>query len=583
MLAKIASLWWRKLTASFIEAVWPLWLFLVFLGCIGLLAACPWIEQKVEEKREEMFYSLFLRAESLVWAMEGVARVVGTNNISRDFGDILAEMGRQPGIAWLAIVDNSGKIIMDSHPVVTGQQLYSRAEMSALAAGSYLKGRFSPDDPQVFETWRYFLPHRFGGHGHKAAMRQDVIFIALDAANFHDDVKKYSLQLWLTTAFAILAFLSALALINYISRYRISSRHLAETQALATQVIKSYPAPLVVTDAQGRILLKNGPADRFFQFEVDQQNILQISNFKWQELFGKLTTQNPVYEQELQWLVPSGELIPIILSAVLMENCQNRKLGYLIIVRELTQIRRLEQQLEDSRRLSAMGKLASGVAHEIRNPLSSICGYACYLRQRLKNDPMGEATAKLLQEETERLNSALSDLLALARRPQVKPAENDADAILKKIKALIQPDADAKNINVTVSCESHGHALYCDRDRIIQTLLNLALNAVQAMAANGKLELTAQWLNEKSPDIPPLLSHSSGCWKVEVKDNGPGIAPGDLAQIFTPYFTTRAEGTGLGLTMARQIVEAHHGVITVASLPQEGATFSIYLPGAERE
>lgn len=555
------------------------WSVLVVLGLACALLVWPLVEQQVYEKREEMFYALYLRSESLAWAVEGVARVAGRKGFAGDLASMLKEMGRQPGIAWIAIVSNSGQIIMDSNPPLVGQQLYTAKEMAGLKAANYLKGRFSPDDPQIFETWRSFLPQRLQERHHANVKGMDVIFVALDAASFANDLQKYRWQLWLMAFFAIMTLLSALALSHYIYHYRLSRRNLAETKALADQVIDSYPSPLLVLDQKGEVLLRNRPAVRFFQPDLGQGKLPEPPGFSWQKLFAALTPKCPLLEQELQWLLPTGELTPIILCAVRIDNTQPETTGYLVIVRELAQIRRLQQQLEESQRLSAMGKLASGIAHEIRNPLSSICGYACYLRKRLEHDPLGAATASLLEEESQRLNSALSDLLALVRKPKVRLAREDARQILEKIAALIRPDAEAREIQISIQCRQEEPPLFCDRDKLTQSLLNLALNAVQAMKQGGRLVLSGQWLARGSADIPPAICADAGCWKLDVADNGPGIAPEAMAQLFTPYFTTRADGTGLGLAMVRQIVAAHNGLVMVASLPGHGATFSIYLPG----
>lgn len=150
--------------------------------------------------------------------------------------------------------------------------------------------------------------------------------------------------------------------------------------------------------------------------------------------------------------------------------------------------------------------------------------------------------------------------------------------IMEKAAALAKPDADAKNISLKISLTSKDIPIDCDADKLLQAMLNLLLNAIQATQPGGNVEMRALFLSPESREARQIAQH--GAWKLEIADNGPGMARGCAEKIFTPYFTTRAEGTGLGLTMTKQIIEAHGGVITARSDPGNGAVFAILLPAA---
>lgn len=237
------------------------------------------------------------------------------------------------------------------------------------------------------------------------------------------------------------------------------------------------------------------------------------------------------------------------------------------MARDLGEIRKLEKKLRQSERLSSLGHLAAGLAHEIRNPLSSIKGYATYLAEKLKTDPLAKGAAELLAEETGRLNRVLSDLLSLAKPPTTELKELDLGATLKRAVDLASPEAKAKNIGLELVLPEEIIVIKGDADRLVQAFLNLLMNAVQATQAGGKIRAV---MRTQPRNI-----------QIDISDNGPGMSEEISSQIFTPYFTTRSQGTGLGLAIVQQIAEAHGGSISVASRLGHGSVFTMDLPRGE--
>lgn len=176
--------------------------------------------------------------------------------------------------------------------------------------------------------------------------------------------------------------------------------------------------------------------------------------------------------------------LPVSLSAAKIIGSEGAFLGYLFILRDLGEIRRLQKQLRQSERLSALGNLAAGVAHEIRNPLSSIKGYATYLTEKLKNDKMAYATGNILIQETERLNRVMSDLLSVAKPLDLRLQPVRIENVLEQAVRVISSDAEEKGVAVHLRLPRPGDGpqgeVRLDPDRLIQALLNLLVNAVQA-------------------------------------------------------------------------------------------------------
>lgn len=550
------------------------WLIAAIAGGVFLLLMHLGIDHAMNEESERMLYILQVRANSLAAALEGAHRFMGRHR--GNLSSLMAEIGRQPGVAWLALASPDGRILQDSNPELAGTILYTPSEMAQLEPGIQLQGRFSIDEPDIYETWKIFAPARLQRHDHQDESG-NIIFVALNAAGYKAALQAYRFHLWLLASLGSAIFLIALALVYYIRNYLSSSRKLRDTEAMARQVIQSYPAALITTDLTGKIIFRNSQTSEILASQRASDNLGDWGGLNWKDLLSELASGDRILERELEVIQPSGRRVPVNLSAGVVVDGGGKPAGYVLAFADIQEIKRLKHKLAESQRLSSMGKLASGLAHEIRNPLSSICGYACYLEQKLANDQLAAATARLLVEETGRINNVLTDLLSLSKEPSLNMKQQPLADILTKAVLVARPDADARQVCLSLS-QPDDLSVYADKDKLLQALLNLLLNAIQATAYGGEVKLSADPLAPHSPDIPGELNPDGAFWRIQVKDTGTGLTEKELSQIFTPYFTTRAKGTGLGLTIARQIIEAHGGIISVTSRRGQGSVFSIFIP-----
>lgn len=226
-------------------------------------------------------------------------------------------------------------------------------------------------------------------------------------------------------------------------------------------------------------------------------------------------------------------------------------------------VRGLQEAMARQAQLAMVGSLAAGVAHEIRNPLSSIKGFATYFAGLFAEDSREAAMARLAVEEVGRMDRSISELLDLARPFRLTRTKQDVAALCHDAARLVAPECASQGIAVEVRASS-GVVVFWDADRIRQALLNLLLNAIHAMPDGGRLTLSARVGREGV--------------EILVRDTGHGIAPEHMQRIFDPYFTTRGSGTGLGLAITRRIVEAHGGRIEVQSRLGEGTTVRLMIP-----
>ena len=230
-----------------------------------------------------------------------------------------------------------------------------------------------------------------------------------------------------------------------------------------------------------------------------------------------------------------------------------------------------EVQLRRADRLSALGQLSAGLAHEIRNPLGSIKGAV----EILADDyPAGHPKAEfyaILVKEVERLNDVLTNFLSFARPVMPRFAPVDIPTVLAQLEGLVSGQARAHRVQIFTSYHAGPSRVMADETLVKQAFLNIMLNAIEAMPEGGDLTISTRLPGGRAAERPDWV-------EVAFDDTGPGIAEGDLGRIFDPFFTTKKDGTGLGLAITHRIIENHHGTIRVMSQRGKGTTFVVSLP-----
>jgi signal transduction histidine kinase len=229
------------------------------------------------------------------------------------------------------------------------------------------------------------------------------------------------------------------------------------------------------------------------------------------------------------------------------------------------EIERLHRtQMSRAEHFATLGEMATGLAHEIRNPLAGIAGVIEIIGRDLPASSPARDVVKDVRQEIARINHIVTDLLQTARPHPPKVRKSDLNVTVEHAVMLGRQQALAKDIEITLHKDPSLPEIEHDSDQIHQVLLNLLLNAVQAIDKHGKVGVT--------------LSRRDSTAVIEVTDNGRGIPAENLPNIFRPFYTTKGDGTGLGLSLARRIVEDHHGRINVTSTVGKGATFAVILP-----
>ena len=292
-------------------------------------------------------------------------------------------------------------------------------------------------------------------------------------------------------------------------------------------------------------------------------------------------TLGAVERQENRELVlPSDEQSVVVrASSSIFHGQGGEMLGALMVLTDITALKRLEQQIRRSDRLASLGTLSAGMAHEIKNPLVSIKTFAQLLPERYHDSDFRETFSNLIGHEIDRIDSLVNQLLRFARpaKPLLKPMH--VHEVLEKSLMLVGHRLYQKEIKLSRSWNAEVDTIRADADQLEQVFLNFFLNAMDAMKRGGELGVATEILSaeEWMASVTPRPGESE-ILRVTVRDDGEGIKREDIAHVFDPFFTTKDYGTGLGLSVVHGIIQEHGGQIEVESEVSKGTAFHILLP-----
>ncbi|MBU2489790.1 MAG: PAS domain-containing protein [Proteobacteria bacterium] len=594
-----------------IKAQWPASpVILLSAVVILLVVVAAFAGRNISRDKQYMSKILLEKGAALIRSFEAGTRtgMMGSRWGEGQIQTLIEETARQEDILYIAVCGPGGRVLAHSNPARIGEPFHAFPLAGDPASLDRAQWRvLEYNGIRSFEVFRHFRPltARFGrgrggppgtgpgrfpwcmgpeeGNGPPGGDSppdwcfpdgQDrppaMIFVGLDVAPFAA-ARSRDMRITLVIA-AVLLLLGFGGMVSLFraENYRNTRRLLQDKSAFADVVVASLPVGLVATDPDGRVVFFNDAAGKTLAMEPASAmgrladdllpaHVPALGEF--------LYTREPVVEQELAAFIPGRGEVPLSVSAVGIENESGGFVGRALILRDLTDLRRLEDEIRRKDKMAALGGLAAGVAHEIRNPLSSIKGLATYFGSKFGEDSEDREAARVMVNEVERLNRAVTQLLEFARPADIKAQPTDVNALVEHSLRLVKEDARARGVTLRFDPDSNLPSFVLDPDRLAQCLLNLYLNALDAMEQGGVLTVNA------APE--------NGGLALSVTDTGRGMDPTDLDKIFDPYYTTKASGTGLGLAVVHKIVESHHGRVRVVSRPGRGTVFTISLPAGK--
>jgi len=356
------------------------------------------------------------------------------------------------------------------------------------------------------------------------------------------------------------------------ARLERASTQIADLRAFNQYVIDSMLSALVTADMDGRILTFNRAASKITSLSAGQTigrdvgDVLQLpAQFRTRlQMLGETRS----HRADHQYRSPDGRLLEIGLTVTTLSLPDGRS-GYLFTFQDVTDVRRLERGARMQQRLAAVGEMAAGIAHEIRNPLASMSGSIQVLRQEL---PLSEEQAQLMDivlKESERLNDTIKSFLAYARPQRVVLTRLDVRRVVQDTAMLLRNSSELHDDHqVDVDLPAEPVWIEADENQIKQIVWNLATNGLRAMTSGGRLLMSAKTERDAAQDELSITISDQGC----------GIPPAELEGLFQPFRSTFDKGTGLGLATVHRIVTDYNGSIQVSSMVGSGTTVRVKLP-----
>lgn len=356
-----------------------------------------------------------------------------------------------------------------------------------------------------------------------------------------------------------------------LERLHKSEKERAEqTERLSEEVTRNMPAGLLIVSATGIISNANPAAEQALGIHglgFRRHSEALGGTAELPQLIAECLATGKIFRREqVKHITPGGELRRLGVTISPIRRGEEPISGALCLLSDLTEVATLQQQMQLKENLAALGELSAGIAHEFKNALATISGYA----QMIQSDPGGEEArdnAERILEQTRNITHVVTEFLKYARPLDIS---SEPVALQHVVERVVSEIAETSQ-QLRIRSEGHFGCVAGDEGLLRQALLNLARNAAEACA--------------ESPNGPRVLlrgevmqDEESPVQRITVYDNGPGIAPGDQASLFRPFFTTKANGTGLGLAVVQKIVVQHGGQVEARNRSEGGAAFIVTLP-----
>jgi two-component system sensor histidine kinase HydH len=478
-------------------------------------------------------------------------------------GSLIRRIGEDQDIEYIFMQTYDG-VIFSSHSF--GQVRRIDADdflMSVIERGGYDSRVIDFMGTEVLEVVRPF---------EAIGLPPGVLRIGLSMEGYRQVTGNFEMQL--IAIGSILFVVSFLVVTMFLANlnYRALESSYTRMKSVTENILDSMHSGVVVTDAGGAVTLFNPRAQEIFSYK--EQDVLGIA---YSDLFAEDTLMlneltvniGSTIRGEREFTLGDGARIMLLVAASRVVSDDGEQMGAVSVVYDVTESRRLEKKAKRSERLSELGNLAAGVAHEIRNPLNAIS----IASQRLKSEfiPTTDAgeygqLVDNIKSEISRLNEIINQFLALARSRAVDSDVVNLSDVSLEVVALMGEEANQKGLRVIGSI-APALAVRGKSADLRKVLINLIKNALQACDSGNTI-----WVNAEET--------TDGKIRVTVEDDGPGIPPENREKVFRPYFTTKDDGTGLGLALSHRIIVDHEGSLDYAERRGGGSAFVITLPSA---
>lgn len=364
-------------------------------------------------------------------------------------------------------------------------------------------------------------------------------------------------------AILLLVWMSGLYFLFLYQKMRQAGSMLADMKLYTESVLESIPVSLVAIDGNGRISSCNKNTEELTGQAVEMMQGKSLAEVFPVSVQHLCIAEKTLFDYPVDLENSDGTIKPVRVSCSPLISHTHEKIGQVLVIRDMSSIRAMELQLERSRRMAALGKMAAGIAHEIRNPLGTLRGFSQFFGSQAEGTEKSREYSELMIGEIDRLNQIVSGLLQFSNPRELQRQKVCLDALVAKVATLFQADLATLDVHFTWEKGSNIE-LFADPDLILQVLMNLLRNSIAATPKGGTISMKCA-SNEQSVFI-------------SVTDSGCGMSEQVREKMFDPFFTTHNTGTGLGLAVSHQIIEQHQGSFEVTTEVGVGTTVTLVFP-----
>jgi PAS domain S-box-containing protein len=475
-------------------------------------------------------------------------------------GYMIRNIGNQPGIEYIFLQGKDG-VMLSSRELQPVLAISSDTFLQeVLDSNREESRRLMFEGSEVLEIARPFTTRD---------LPPGVLRVGLSLAGYHQVARNFKTQMAILGVILFLLTFLFVTIVVANQNYRSVAVAYEQFKNITSNILGGIESAIVAVDSSGRVLIVNPKTERFFGYKGAEiigkpyGEIFEEDSFLIEEL--DKSTEDSVLK-EITFVDKHGREHVLLATASRLLDQRGNFQGMVGIAYDITERKSLEAQAKRAERLSELGTLAAGVAHEIRNPLNAISIASQRLKSEFKateDQPGFEKLATTIKTEIERLNSIIAEFLALARSGHLHKEKVNLKGFIEEAMGLLRNEAAQSNIEIRTEIDE-GLELEIDSSEMKKVIVNLIRNAMESIGSDGEISIIGQ--------------KKAGKAVIIVQDTGKGIDPIKINEIFTPYYTTKQNGTGLGLSISHRIVMDHQGNISAENVKPHGARFKIELP-----
>jgi two-component system sensor histidine kinase HydH len=404
-------------------------------------------------------------------------------------------------------------------------------------------------------------------------IRNSCLVVGVNLEGYYNRLNQTRRRIILNYSIIMALVLFGIYVIFKLQETYIVKKTLNEMKVYTSKLLETMDNAVISVDNKGKIKTFNRKSEEIFgkkKEEVLNKDCQKVLNLKINgECLLKeclLEKKNITQEIILEEMGLKKKILDLNTS-FLTDELGNIA-GIVAVIRDVTEIKNLNEEMARHKRLVALGKLSAGIAHEIRNPLSSIRGLAQFVYNSFSKTDERKEDLNTIVQEVDRLNKLVVQVLDFAKLKKLNLTRFSLNDLIRKIAELFELEIKDKQIKFSLELSPDISQIQADEDQVRQILMNVIINAIQAILNKGEIKIKTE----------KVLSKGEPAIKLIIEDSGIGIPEKDFNQIFDPFFSTKEKGSGLGLSIAYKLIEAHQGEIKVESKKGEGTKFVIFLP-----